>query len=85
MECLLCRVQKVEIKTLDMQIEVGRDIVLVPMNIMVCSNCGERYYNTENMMKIEEIKSKLKNRELDVIEVGKVMRYKYPIKFDAFS
>lgn len=78
MECVICKFSEVESKTLDMQIEVGRDIVLVPMNIIVCSNCGERYYNTDIMAKIEQIKSKQMNRELDVVEIGKVMRCRYP-------
>ncbi len=78
MECVLCMSSKVEKKTVDMQIMVERDIVLVPMNIMLCTNCGERYYNTEIIGKIEDIKSKLKTRELNVVEVGKVMRCRYP-------
>ena len=78
MECIVCKFSKIENKTLDMQIAAGRDIVFVPMNIMVCSNCGERYYSIEIMSKIEEIKSKLINRELDVVEIGKVMRCRYP-------
>ena len=78
MECVVCNLSKVETKTLDMKIEVGRDIVLVPVNIMICANCSERYYNTDVLKKIEEIKSKLKNRELDIIEIGKVMRCRYP-------
>lgn len=78
MDCVLCKSSKIEVKILDMQIEVGRDIVFAPMNIMVCTNCGERYYSTETMSKIEKIKSKLKNSELDVVEIGKVMRCRYP-------
>ncbi len=78
MDCVFCKFSKFEIKTVDMRIEVERDIVLVPLKIMVCSNCGERYYNTEIMEKIKDIQSKLKNRELNVVEVGKVMRCRYP-------
>jgi hypothetical protein len=44
------------------------------MNILVCSNCGERYYDRKAMKKIEEIRSKLKNQALEVKEVGKVVR-----------
>jgi hypothetical protein len=44
------------------------------MKNLVCSNCGERYYDRKSMRKIEEIRSKLKNKEIDVEEVGKVMR-----------
>jgi YgiT-type zinc finger domain-containing protein len=74
MKCVVCKGSDIELKTVDEQIKTGRDIILIPMNILVCSNCGERYYDRKTMKKIEEIRTKLKNQELDVEEVGKVMR-----------
>ena len=74
MKCIVCKGSDIELKTVDEQIRMGRDIILVPMNILVCSNCGERYYDRKAMRTIEEIRTKLKNQELDVEEVGKVMR-----------
>jgi len=74
MKCVVCKGSDIELKTVDEQIKAGRDIILVPMDILVCSNCGERYYDRKTMKKIEEIRAKLKNQELDVEEVGKVMR-----------
>ena len=44
------------------------------MDILVCSNCGERYYDRKSMRKIEDIRNKVQNQELEVEEVGKVMR-----------
>ena len=73
-KCVVCKGSDIELKTVDEQIKTGRDIILIPMNILVCSNCGERYYDRKTMKKIEEIRTKLKNQELDVEEVGKVMR-----------
>jgi len=74
MKCVVCKGSEIELKTVDEQIRTERDIILVPMHILVCSNCGERYYDRKSIRKIEEIRKKLKNRELDVEEVGKVMR-----------
>jgi YgiT-type zinc finger domain-containing protein len=74
MKCIVCKGSDIEPKAVDEQIRTGRDIVLVPMNILVCSNCGERYYDRKAMRTIEEIRTKLKNQELNVEEVGKVMR-----------
>jgi len=74
MKCVICKGSNIELKTVDEQIRTGRDIVLVPMNILVCSSCGERYYDRKAMKKIEEIRSRLKNQNLEVKEVGKVMR-----------
>jgi YgiT-type zinc finger domain-containing protein len=74
MKCIICKSSYIEPKIVDEQIMSGKDIVLIPMNILVCSSCGERYYDRKAMKKIEEIRSKLKNQRLKVREVGKVMR-----------
>jgi len=74
MKCVVCKGSDIEPETVDEQIRTERDIILVPINILVCSNCGERYYDRKTLRKIEEIRNKLKNNQLDVEEVGKVMR-----------
>ena len=74
MKCIVCKGSDIEPKTVDEQIRTGKDIILIPINILVCSNCGEKYYDRNAMRKIEEIRTKVKNQELDVEEVGKVMR-----------
>ena len=74
MKCIVCKGSDIEIKTVDEQIRSERDIILVPMNILVCLTCGERYYDRKSMKKIEEIRKKLKNKKLNIEEVGKVMR-----------
>jgi YgiT-type zinc finger domain-containing protein len=74
MKCVVCKGSDIELKTVDEQIRTESDIILVTMDILVCSNCGERYYDRQSMRKIEEIRKKSKNKDLDVEEVGKVMR-----------
>ena len=74
MRCVISKGSYIEPKIVDEQIRTEKDIVLIPMNILVCSSCGERYYDRKAMKKIEEIRSKLKNQDLEVKEVGKVMR-----------
>jgi YgiT-type zinc finger domain-containing protein len=74
MKCVICKGSDIKSKIVDEQIRTERDIVLVPMNILVCSSCGERYYDKKAMKKIEEIRSRLKKQDLEVKEVGKIMR-----------
>jgi len=74
MNCIVCKGSNIEHRTVDEQIKTERDIILVPVDILVCSNCGERYYDRKTIRKIEEIRKKLKHKELEVEEVGKVMR-----------
>jgi hypothetical protein len=52
----------------------GTDILLVPMEVLVCNHCGERYYDRRAMRRIEDMRSRLKQKDLKVAEVGKVMR-----------
>jgi YgiT-type zinc finger domain-containing protein len=61
-------------KMVEEEIKSGKDIVLIPMEVLVCLNCGERYYDRKTMRKIEEIRSRLGKQDLKVKEVGKVLR-----------
>jgi len=49
MKCVVCKGSDIELKTVDEQIRTEKDIILVPMTILVCSNCGERYYDRKSM------------------------------------
>ena len=68
MKCIVCKSTDIELKTVDEQIRKGRDIILVPMDILVCSNCGERYYDRKSMRKIEDIGIVQKLRHHDVTD-----------------
>jgi len=74
MKCIICRGSNIIPKTVDEEIRKGNDIILIPLDIIVCSNCGERYYNKKAINRIEEIRSKIENQEVEVEEIGKVMR-----------
>lgn len=74
MKCVICKGSNIESRMVDEQIMAGTDIVLVTMSVLVCSSCGERYYDRKAMKKIEEIRSRLRSQDLEVEEIGKVMR-----------
>ena len=74
MKCVICKSTDIKLKSVEEEISVGNDIVLVPMSVLVCQNCGERYYDRKAMWNLEEIRSKLKKRALEVEDVGKVQR-----------
>ena len=44
------------------------------LEVLVCNSCGERYYDRATMKKIEEYRTKLKNTNLNMEEVGKIFR-----------
>jgi len=74
MKCVICKGSEIQSKKVDEQIKVGEDIVLVRMDVLVCSNCGERYYDRPTMKKIETIRARLRKQDLEAKQVGKVLR-----------
>jgi YgiT-type zinc finger domain-containing protein len=74
MKCVICKSSDIQNKMIEEEIKSGRDIILVPLNVLVCMNCGERYYDRNTMRKIEDVRSRLKQKNLKVEEVGKVLR-----------
>ncbi len=74
MKCVVCNGSNIEPKDVDEQIRAGNDIVLLPINVLVCSSCGERYYDRQTMKRLEELRTKISNGELQVDEVGKLLR-----------
>ena len=74
MKCVICKSSEIEIKKVDEEIKLGSDIFLVSVQVLVCLNCGERYYDTKAMRKLEEMREKLRRKAVDVEDVGKVRR-----------
>lgn len=72
MKCVICKSPDIEKKQVQEEINKGEDIVLVPLEILVCLNCGERYYDRKAMKKIEEVKQRLIKHELKIKEIGRV-------------
>jgi hypothetical protein len=61
-------------KSVEEEIRSDKDILLIPLEVLVCLSCGERYYDRKTMKKIEEMRSRLKRHDLKVEEVGKVLK-----------
>jgi YgiT-type zinc finger domain-containing protein len=74
MKCVICKSSDIRTKVVDEEMKSGTDILLVPMEVLVCNHCGERYYDRRAMRRIEDMRSRLKQKDLKVAEVGKVMR-----------
>ena len=74
MKCVVCNSSNLEMKSVEEEIRSDEDILLIPLEVLVCLSCGERYYDRKAMKKIEEMRSRLKRHELKVEEVGKVLR-----------
>jgi YgiT-type zinc finger domain-containing protein len=74
MKCVICNSPRIEMNKVEEEIRWGSNILLVPMEVLVCLNCGERYYDKKAMKKIEELRYRLQENNLEVEEVGKVFK-----------
>ena len=74
MKCAICKSPDVEKKFVEEEIRSGQDIVIVPIEVMVCLNCGERYYDRQAMKSLEDTKNKIANKQVNLSPVGKVLR-----------
>jgi YgiT-type zinc finger domain-containing protein len=63
-------------KHVEEEIKRGKDIVLIPMEVLVCQNCGERYYDKKAMQKLEEMRDRLTRKDMELEDVGRVLRAK---------
>ncbi|MEE8403607.1 MAG: YgiT-type zinc finger protein [Candidatus Hydrothermarchaeaceae archaeon] len=74
MKCVICKSSDVVEKEVEEEIRVNSDITLYPIKTKVCNSCGERYYDRETMALLEDVRGKLKKKELNLQVVGKVLR-----------
>jgi len=72
MKCVICKSPDIKEKEVQEEIKKDGDIVLVPLEILVCLNCGERYYDRNAMRKLENVKQKLIKHNLMIKEIGRV-------------
>ncbi len=43
MKCVVCNSSNIEMKSVEEQIRSDKDILLMPLEVLVCLRCGERY------------------------------------------
>jgi len=76
MKCVICKSSDIQKRPVEEEVKQANDIVLIPMEVMVCQQCGERYYDTKAMRRLEEMRAKLRKKDLVVEDVGRVLRAK---------
>ncbi len=74
MKCVVCNSEDIQKKELDEEIRQGGNVILVPIETLVCSSCGERYYDRKTMRYLEEITEKIKSDKAELTQVGQVFR-----------
>ena len=75
MKCVICHGEDIQKKAVNEEIQFNNNVIHVPITIPVCINCGERYYDRRTMKYLEEVEDKVKNKQAELKEVGKVLEY----------
>jgi len=74
MKCIICHNTDISMRRVNEQLSRGEDMILVPVDVLVCNNCGERYYNRLTMQRLEEIEDTVNAGRLSLERVGEVQR-----------
>ena len=60
MKCIVCHGAEIRLKEVKEKIEVENNIVQVPLQVLVCCTCGERYYDRQTIRHLEEVDRELR-------------------------
>lgn len=74
MKCVICHSSNVEDRVFEEAVWAGDDVALVPCRVLVCNDCGERYYSRQTMRRLEDIEASVRARTLTLKPVGQVLR-----------
>lgn len=73
MKCVICHSDNIKKSDVNEEIFNKNDIIIIPLNILMCGNCGERYYDRKTVRFIEDIRLKINQDKIKLKETGKVM------------
>ena len=76
MKCIICHSTDITLRRVNEQLSRGEDMILVPVEVLVCNNCGERYYDRRTMKRLEEIEDAVNAGSISLERVGEVLRVK---------
>ena len=74
MKCVICNSQDITRRKVEEEIRKNSDVILVPIEVLVCQGCGERYYDRRTMKRLEEIEQSIKEKRTSLQKVGRVLR-----------
>ncbi len=73
MQCIICHGEDIQLREVKEEVRIEANIVYVPMRMLVCSTCGERYDDRRAIRYLEEGEQQLTSGEGHLQEVGKVL------------
>ena len=74
MRCVLCNGNNIEMRSVEEEVHINNNVVLIPIETLVCLSCGERYYDRRTMKFLEKVTAQIKSENVVLEPVGQVMR-----------
>lgn len=74
MRCVICNGANIEMSRVEEEVCIKNNVVLIPIETLVCLSCGERYYDRRTMKFLEEVTAQIKSENAVLEPVGQVMR-----------
>jgi hypothetical protein len=56
------------------EVYINNNVVLIPIETLVCLSCGERYYDRRTMKFLEKVTAQIKSESAVLEPVGQVLR-----------
>lgn len=72
MRCVICKTGEVRPASVQAEIKVGCDRLLVPVQAELCPECGETYYSAEVLRSLERVREDFTHKTITPPPVGKV-------------
>ena len=72
MKCVICKTGEIRPATVQAEIKIGCDRLLVPVEAEACPQCGESYYAAESLQYLERIRENFERRVITPASIGKV-------------
>jgi YgiT-type zinc finger domain-containing protein len=74
MKCVICKSGDVAAATVQAEIKVGRDRLLVPVEAEACQECGEQYYAPEVLRHLERVRGDFTRKAISPPSIGRVFQ-----------
>ncbi len=75
-KCVICHGEEIVDAAVFEEIAVGADIVRIPITVLVCQTCGERYYDRPTVRSLERIREEVAAGRRPLEQVGQVLQVK---------
>ncbi len=76
MKCVICKTGEVKPTSVEAEVKVGSDRLLVLVEAEVCQQCGEAYYSTEVVRQLEKVREDFARKAISPTSIGKVYQVK---------